>query len=105
MSDNLLDIALQIGQSFIWSENSSSIRLAHAQALLKEDCFPLPLPNDAFVFVILENYKFHFVKLSEGGNPPVYYYVKGQSERDFVKVTNTFEEFIIQCSQITKTGG
>lgn len=76
-----------------------------AEALLQDDCFPVPLPDDAYVFVMHQGYEFYFVKLSEGGNPPVYYYLEGQYERDFVKVTDTFEEFILQCSQITKTGG
>ena len=69
-----------------------------AKELLTEDSFPLSLPNDAFVFFMHQGYQFNFFKLSEGDNPPVYSYLEGQSEREFIKTYDKFTDFF--CAEV-----
>ena len=64
-----------------------------AKELLLEDEFPESLPNDAFVFFMHQGYQFNFFKLSEGDNPPVYSYLEGQTEREFIKTYEKFTDF------------
>ena len=53
--------------------------------LLKENAFPEPLPPDTFVFFMHQGYQFAFFCLSEGDDPPVYYYLEGQPTIERVK--------------------
>lgn len=46
----------------------------YAPRLLKANHITTPLPNDTFVFFVLRGFFFFFFRLSEGDNPPVYFY-------------------------------
>lgn len=49
-----------------------------AHELLRENGIASELPNDAFVFYSHQGYQFMYFRLSEGDNPPVYYYGEGE---------------------------
>ncbi len=53
--------------------------------LLEENGFPEPFPPDAFVFFMHQGYQFAYFRLSEGDDPPVYYYLEGQPTIERVK--------------------
>lgn len=69
-----------------------------ARELLREDSFPVSLPDDAFVFFMHQGYQFDFFRLSEGDNPPVYSYLEGQPECEFMKTHEKFTDFF--CAEI-----
>ncbi|MDQ2715867.1 MAG: SMI1/KNR4 family protein [Chloroflexota bacterium] len=56
-----------------------------AVELLEENGNPEVLPEDAFVFYMHQGYRFYFLRLSEGDNPPIYYYTEVEQE---YRVTN-----------------
>jgi SMI1 / KNR4 family (SUKH-1) len=60
--------------------------------LLKENNFK-ELPQDVFVFFMHQGYQFAFFKLTEGDNPPVYYYGEGHPQSDFVRFANSITDF------------
>ncbi len=64
-----------------------------ARELLLEDSFPVSLPDDAFVFFMHQGYQFDFFRLSEGDNPPVYSYLEGQTEGEFIKIYEKITDF------------
>jgi hypothetical protein len=49
-----------------------------AKEILERNSFPEQLPDDAFIFWMHQGYQFMFLRLSEGDNPPVYYYHEGR---------------------------
>jgi hypothetical protein len=65
-----------------------------AKELLQENDFPIPLPDDAFVFFMHQGYQFSFFKLSEGDNPPTYSYLEGQNEQYFIKTHDKLTDFL-----------
>jgi hypothetical protein len=66
-----------------------------AVELLEEDNFHEPLPDDAFVFFMHQGYQFAFFRLSEGDDPPVYYYHESTDQSSFVISHRSFSEFLI----------
>lgn len=48
--------------------------------LMRRDRFPVLLPPDAFVFLMHHGYQFMFFRLTEGDDPPVYYYIESDDE-------------------------
>jgi hypothetical protein len=62
--------------------------------LLEENNFTEPLPDDAFVFFMHQGYQFSFFRLSEGDNPPIYFYYEGQKETNFLKTHDYFTDFM-----------
>ncbi len=67
-----------------------------AVEILHENSFPTSLPKDAFVFLINQGYKFYFFRLSEGADPPVYYYEELMQEPAFPSVCEHFSEYLEQ---------
>lgn len=65
-----------------------------AQELLEEEAFPQVLPADAFVFWMHQGYQFGFFRLSEGDNPPIYYFEEGQEEPEFRRIHDRFTDFL-----------
>ena len=61
--------------------------------VLKENNSKNILMEDDFVFWMCQGCMFCFFKLSEGENPPVYYYNEA-GEDSFVKIANSFTEFL-----------
>jgi len=74
-----------------------------ARQLLVEDGIAIPLPEDAFVFYMHQGYQFMFMRLTEGPNPPVYYYGEEQAaylseeqrERTFTLLYESFSAFLV----------
>ncbi len=66
--------------------------------LLDENNFEKKLTEDDFVFWMSQGYQFVFFKLNEGNNPPIYYYREGTNQLDFIKITNSFTEFLYRLS-------
>jgi len=62
--------------------------------LLEENQFPQTLPKDAFVFLMHQGYQFSFFRLSEGENPPIYFYCEGETKESFVKTHRQFTDFL-----------
>lgn len=68
----------------------------YADELLEENAFSKRLPDDAFVFWMHQGYMFCFFCLSDGDDPPVYYYSEGAVLSDFVKCSGSFTEYIMK---------
>lgn len=66
-----------------------------AEELLLENNFK-PLPEDAFVFWMHQGYQFAFFRLSEGDDPPVYYYHEVESKEDFRLDAQHVSDFFIK---------
>lgn len=66
-----------------------------ADELLEENSFPCKLKEDDFVFWMHQGYMFYFFNLSEGDDPPVYYYSEAAEISSFVKCSDSFTSFII----------
>lgn len=62
--------------------------------LLEENDFNYQLEDLDFVFWMSQGYQFAFFKLNEGDNPPIYYYREGTSQETFIKITDSFTEFL-----------
>jgi hypothetical protein len=60
-----------------------------ATELLKEN--DLVLPENAYVFHMHQGYTFDFFLLQEGDDPPVYYYLEGES---IEQIFPSFSEYI-----------
>jgi hypothetical protein len=50
------------------------------RTLLEEDKNPVQLPEDAFTFFMHQGYLFLYFRLSEGEDPPVYYYLENEKD-------------------------
>ncbi|MEQ9668818.1 SMI1/KNR4 family protein [Coleofasciculus sp. G2-EDA-02] len=68
-----------------------------AKEILERNSFPEPLPDDAFIFWMHQGYQFMFFRLSEGDDPPVYYYHEGRHENSFDKYTDSFSEVLSEA--------
>ena len=59
------------------------------------------MTDDDFVFFMHQGYEFCFFKLSEGDNPPVYFYSeeacpfhpRKSAHSNFIKITDSLSEF------------
>jgi hypothetical protein len=65
-----------------------------AVEMLEEDEFPQPLPTDTFVVWIHQAYQFTFFRLTEGDNPPIYYYKEMQAEKTFQQTIKRFSDYL-----------
>lgn len=65
-----------------------------AVELLEENNFPETLPSEAFVFFMHQGYQFGFFKLTEGDDPPIYYYNEVDHKKTFELSYINFSEFL-----------
>lgn len=65
-----------------------------ADELLKENTSKLSLTPNDFVFWMSQGYMFTFFKLDEGNDPSVYFYTEFTNPSNFVKIANSFTEFL-----------
>lgn len=52
------------------------------------------LPSDAFVIYMHQGYQFSFVRISEGDDPPVYYYDEMRPYSDFPMLYARFSDYL-----------
>jgi len=64
-----------------------------ATELLEENDFPEPLPDDALVFLMHQGYQFMFFRLSEGDDPPVFYYHEAVHKNSFERKYDSLSEY------------
>lgn len=69
--------------------------------LLEEDESKEMITKDDFVFWMSQGCSFCFFKLSEGDNPPVYFYNEGQTER-FIKIADSLTEYLFNRLDTTR---
>lgn len=69
--------------------------------LLDENESENKLTEDDFVFWMSQGCMFCFFKLSEGDNPPIYFYNESGEDR-FVKIANSLVEFLINRLEMNK---
>ena len=72
-----------------------------AVELLEENESINVLTDDDFVFWMSQGCMFCFFKLTEGENPPVYFYNESGEDR-FIKVAESLVEFLINRLEINK---
>lgn len=65
-----------------------------SRELLEQDEFCKQLTDLDFVFLFHQGYEFHFFRLDEGDDPPVYYYLEQSEDEDFEKVADSFSAFM-----------
>jgi hypothetical protein len=63
-----------------WLYEDLEVSQDDAVELMRRDRFPVLLPSDAFVFLMHQRYQFMFFRLTEGDDPPVYYYIESDNE-------------------------
>lgn len=66
-----------------------------AAALLSDDDAALQLPEDALVILMHQGYQFCFVRLSEGDDPPVYYYMEDSRPETFTRTDEHYSDFLV----------
>ena len=66
-----------------------------AMELLSEKNLSHLLPDDAFVFLMHQGYQFMFFRLSEGEDPPIYYYNQPAQQQSFVVSDPSFSAFML----------
>lgn len=71
--------------------------------LLQENNFRQQMPRDAFVFWMHQGYMFAFFRLSEGDDPPVYFYYAPVQPTDFELSWEHFSEFILAEAESHKS--
>lgn len=54
------------------------------------------LPDNSFVFWMHQGYQFAFFKLNEGDNPEVYFFTEGKGLKEFIKIENSFTDFLLK---------
>lgn len=93
----LLSMGYKAGYFWVGSEGFYDF-LFHARAsteeLIEENNLS-PLPEDAFPFWMHQGYMAAYFRLSEGDDPPVYFYSEGQEMNDFVLYHNTLTDFFL----------
>ncbi|GAA4434020.1 SMI1/KNR4 family protein [Bremerella cremea] len=65
-----------------------------ARELVQEDESDIELPADAIAFAMHQGYQFMFIRASEGGDPPVYYYMEMSGE--FIRKADHLTEFLFR---------
>lgn len=68
---------------------------AEAIEILQGSAATVSLPEDGFVFCIQQSVLVHFMRLSEGPNPPVYSYNEMDDTAAFSSSAASFEEFLL----------
>lgn len=66
--------------------------------LLAENGNHMTLPTAAFVFLSHQDYQFNYFLLTDGDDPPVYFYV-GAPEEYLEKKWNSFSEFLLDSAE------
>jgi hypothetical protein len=66
-----------------------------AKEILIEDKFSYPLPEDAFVFFMHQDYQFLFFQISGGDDPHVYSYRQRQTKTSFKQEYYKYSDFLI----------
>ena len=61
--------------------------------LIEENGFK-ELPEDAFVFWMHQGYQLAFFRLSEGEDPPIYYYSETIDQDDYIKKEDSLSAFL-----------
>lgn len=73
---------------------------AGALDLLEECGFNKKIGDEQFVFMGHQGYMYWFFNLNDGDNPPVYFFEESYdgsyTQSDFIKLSNTFSEFLIK---------
>ena len=69
--------------------------------LLKENGSVNILTDDDFVFWMSQGCMFCFFKLTEGDNPPIYFYNESGEDR-FIKIAESIVEFLINRLEMNK---
>lgn len=69
--------------------------------LLEENGSKNTLTDQDFVFWMSQGCMFCFFKFNEGDNPPIYFYNE-DGEDCFIKISNTFTEFLINRLELKK---
>lgn len=72
-----------------------------AVELLNENESENKLTDNDFVFWMSQGCMFCFFKLSEGDNPPVYFYNESGEDR-FIKIANSLVDFLINRLEMNK---
>ena len=90
-----------VGSDFFYDPQMYQLREG-LEALLKEDEFPEPLPEDAFVFGGHQGYIFWFFKTSDGDDPPVYGYKEESAPIlfeavPFRKIAPSYSQFLLEA--------
>lgn len=65
-----------------------------AKELLNDDNSHLKLSHKNLVFWMSQGCMFAFFNLDEGDNPPVYFYRELSQQKDFMKISDSFTEFL-----------
>lgn len=65
-----------------------------ASELLQENKSNLTLSQNDFVFWMSQGYMFTFFKLDEGNDPPIYFYTEMSNLNNYIKISNSFTEFL-----------
>ena len=63
-----------------WLYEDLNVIQEDAVELMQRDRFPVLLPPDTFVFLMHQRYQFGFFRLTEGDDPPVYFYMESDDE-------------------------
>ncbi len=66
-----------------------------AVELLEENGNPEVLPEDALVFFMHQGYFFYFMRVSEGENPPIYFYTEVMDHPRFTLAHQNLAEFLL----------
>ncbi|MFB6366110.1 SMI1/KNR4 family protein [Paenibacillus elgii] len=71
-----------------------------ALELLEECGYNKKIGDDQFVFMGHQGYMYWFFNFNDGDNPPVYFfeesYDESNTESEFIKLSDTFSEFLIK---------
>lgn len=65
-----------------------------AYELLEECPVDYKIPHDAMVCTMYQGYQFMYFRVSEGENPPVYWYMEGDSQER--KIASSFSQYLIK---------
>ena len=83
-----------------WLYDDLEVIQEDAVELLRRDRFPVILPPDAFVFLMHQRYQFDFFRLTEGDDPPVYYYLESDDEIALKIVSPHYSVFIFNIIEM-----
>jgi len=74
-----------------------------SEELLYENDFGDSLTDNDFVFWMSQGYMFCFFKLNDGNNPAVYFYSETTVKRGFIKISDSFTDFLERFYHNDKT--
>jgi hypothetical protein len=85
-------------RDYAWNDNYLVRLQEDAKELLEENNFPRELPPNTYVFVMHEGYNFFFFNLNTHDNPPLHFYMEGETEfreNEFDSFTDFLEYSIL----------